>query len=49
MTLQKVSITKEDGSLFSEDTIGVSKDRKSVNAVFVCKSDVTSEMPCKKK
>lgn len=48
VTVKKVSLTKEDGSLFSEDTIGVSEDRKSVSAVFVCKSDVTSEMPCKK-
>lgn len=48
VTVKKVSITKEDGSLFSENTLGVSKDLKSVDVVLVCKADVTSEMPCKK-
>lgn len=48
VAVKKVSIAKEDGSLFSENTIGVSEDRKSVNTVFVCKMAVSSEVLCKK-
>ena len=38
--------TKTDGTLFSEGTIGVSEDRKSVHAEMICETIIGGETEC---
>ena len=44
-----VTITKSDGSLFTEHTLGVSQDRKSVKAFMICEEFGNSEAVCESK
>jgi hypothetical protein len=41
-----VRITKEDGGLFDENTLGVSRDRKAVEGTLLCEWAVSSIVPC---
>ena len=43
---RKVTIVREDGSLFSKDTIGVSEDLKSVHAYVICQEEGNSDYLC---
>ena len=43
---KKVSITKEDGTLFPSNTIGINEDGTAVEAWLICKSFMNSRVPC---
>jgi hypothetical protein len=42
----KVRITRKDGELFSEKVVGVTSDRKAVEAFVICQNDGNSMMMC---
>lgn len=42
----KVKISKRDGSSFSENTMGVTLDGKSVEAFVICEKEITGMLPC---
>jgi hypothetical protein len=44
----QVRITKEDGSLFDKNTLGVSRDGKAVEGTLLCEWAVSSIVPCAK-
>ncbi|RYZ94077.1 MAG: hypothetical protein EOP11_26905 [Proteobacteria bacterium] len=43
---REVRITKEDGSNFDKNTVGVSSDLKAVEAVLLCEHTYSNIMPC---
>lgn len=43
---KKIKIEQADGSLFAKDIIGVSKDRRSVEASVICEENGNSETMC---
>lgn len=44
---RRVTFTKTDGGLFPKGTVGISKDRKSVQADLICEIQMNSETLCK--
>ena len=46
ITYKKVSYTNPDGSLFSDKTLGVSKDLKSVEANLICEMNMNGRGAC---
>jgi len=46
VTYKKVAYTNPDGSLFSDKTVGVSKDLKSVNANLICEMNMNGRGAC---
>lgn len=47
ISVKQVRITKDDGSLFDEYTLGVTSDRKAVEGTLICEWAVSSIVPCK--
>lgn len=48
ITYKKVAFQKADGSLFSDKTVGVSKDLKSVSADLICEMKMNGRGACSK-
>ena len=46
VTSKVVTVYKVDGSLFSEDIVGVSEDRKTVSAYVICEENGSSMVLC---
>lgn len=46
--VRKVRITKSDGSLFEDGILGLTSDRKAVEATLLCEWEVSNIMPCEK-
>ena len=45
---KKLTISKKDGSLFSQNIVGVSADQKSISAYVICQTDGNSMIMCEK-
>ena len=44
ISTKQISISKNDGTTFSKNIVGVSEDKKSVNAFIICEKTICSGM-----
>ena len=44
---RRVAFKKADGSLFPANTVGVSRDQKSIQADLICEMEMSGMMPCR--